>query len=188
MSISDGVLNVFNIQALLNSRLHSSVWIVGEGNDFSFLLFSFLDGLQFLKHVAFEEGITNQRGLRLLWSNSKGFPYLTTTAQCLHKRQNTKQAWPPTFLLSLYNPHLSPDCHTAMLSTQPWSIVTWKEQSHWSMGLLIRYVKAPTWRSAEINLQIITRKKKTDSNISNVKCWGVTSLRFCSHEQSWPLT
>lgn len=97
----------------------------GWRNWFSF----FLDGLQFLKHAAFEEGIANQRGLRLLWSNSKGFPHLTTTAQCLHQCQNTKQAWPPTFLPSLYNPHLSPHCHTAMLSTQVWSIVTWENPS-----------------------------------------------------------
>lgn len=39
-----------------------------------------------------------KRGLRLLWSNSKGFPHLTTTAQCLRRCQNTEQAWPPTFL------------------------------------------------------------------------------------------
>lgn len=59
-------------------------WIVGGGTDFPFLFIYFfcLDGLQFLKHacLAFEEGIANQRGLRLLWSNSKGFPHLTTTA------------------------------------------------------------------------------------------------------------
>lgn len=59
--------------------------------------FSFcLDGLQFLKHAAFEDSIANQRGLRLLWSISKGyFLHLTTTAVRLQQCQNTKQAWPP---------------------------------------------------------------------------------------------
>lgn len=39
-----------------------------------------------------------------------------------------KQAWPPTFLPSPSNPHSSPDCHTATLSTQAPAIVTSKKQ------------------------------------------------------------
>lgn len=97
-----------------------TVWIVSGGTDFPFLFFfSFfgggvvvvfliLDGLQFLKHAAFEEGMANQRGLTLLWSNSKGFPRLTTTAPCLRQCQNTKQAWPPTFLSPALTIHT---CH-----------------------------------------------------------------------------
>lgn len=75
-----------------------------------------------------------KRGLRLLWSNSKGFPHLTTTAQCLRRCQNTEQAWPPTFLpkpFFFYNAHLSADCHSEMLSTPAWSIVTFKKKKHW---------------------------------------------------------
>lgn len=74
-----------------------------------------------------------KRGLRLLWSNSKGFPHLTTTAQCLRRCQNTEQAWPPTFLpkpFFFYNAHLSADCHSEMLSTPAWSIVTFKKKKN----------------------------------------------------------
>lgn len=52
--------------------------------------------------------MANQRGLTLLWSNSKGFPRLTTTAPCLRQCQNTKQAWPPTFLSPALTIHT---CH-----------------------------------------------------------------------------
>lgn len=52
--------------------------------------------------------MANQRGLTLLWSNSKGFPRLTTTAPCLRRCQNTKQAWPPTFLSPALTIHT---CH-----------------------------------------------------------------------------
>lgn len=51
--------------------------------------------------------MANQRGLTLLWSNSKGFPRLTT-APCLRQCQNTKQAWPPTFLSPALTIHT---CH-----------------------------------------------------------------------------
>lgn len=72
------------------------------------VVFLILDGLQFLKHAAFEEGMANQRGLTLLWSNSKGFPRMTITAPCLRQCQNTKQAWPPTFLSPALTIHT---CH-----------------------------------------------------------------------------
>ena len=94
-----------------------------------FTLFVLMDSSNMLP---LRKASLTKRGLRLLWSNSKGFPHLTTTAQCLWRCQNTEQAWPPTFLpkpfFFFYNAHLSADCHSEMLSTPAWSIVTFKKK------------------------------------------------------------
>lgn len=141
----------------------------GRRNWFSFCL----DGLRFLKHAAFEEGIANQRGLRLLWSNSKGFPHLTTTAECLRQCQNTKtsvtsnispQPFQSTLLtrLSHCNAFNSGSCYCNFQKTKAWDQCTGGWQ-HW----------LPTWadeRSVTIHPSFLSQKIKRLQQTQN---WGV---------------
>lgn len=110
--IYPGLWDAFNKLMYFFSNCLDCEWRDWFSFSFLFLVvvvvFLILDGLQFLKHAAFEEGMANQRGLTLLWSNSKGFPRLTITAPCLRQCQNTKQAWPPTFLSPALTIHT---CH-----------------------------------------------------------------------------